>query len=188
MTALYTALRWALPYVIAIAVAFGLVWFVYERGVSDEHERRVAQVDTIQARHIADVKAIGEANEKELARLTQDARDKEAANALRMAALDEKHFKELQDEKANSIRTIDGLRSGAVRVRDKYTCSASGTSSAASGVPSTYTSAGMGDGAASRGLGPEDAAAIVGAADIGDGWAVQLRACQAIVRSDRGMK
>lgn len=181
------ALLWrALPYAIAIAVAAAVVWFIYGKGVSDDRKRSDAVITTLVAQHQLQVTGINLANIQALAKAEQDARDKEAADARAMAELDEKHFKEIENAKAEAQRTIDGLRSGAVRVRHQYTCAPQRAGSATGGVPQASGSTGMGDGGAGRGFGPADALAVIGAADEGDGWAAQLLACQAIVRRDRG--
>lgn len=186
MTALWAFLKTVLPYAIAVAVAFAAVWYVYGLGVNAEHARRVAEVTALNASHTSDLLRISEANTTALAKAQGDARDKEAADQAAMAALDEKHFKELQDEKTNSQRTIDGLRNGTVRVRNKYACAGASDGSTGGGVPQASSGTSVGNGAAQRGFGIADATTVIGAADQGDGWATQLLACQAIVRQDRG--
>lgn len=187
MTAAILRALWrALPYLVAVAIVGAALWFVYSKGVGDEHERRVAEVTALNSTHEAELSRIDAENNALLAKLTAEARAKEAADAKAMAELDQKHTKEMKDAKAEAQRTIDGLRSGAVRLRSQYACTPGGTGSPASGVPKAGTSTGMGDGATGRGFGIEDATAVFGAADEGDGWARQLLACQAIVRMDRG--
>lgn len=176
----------ALPYAIAIAVAAAVVWFIYGKGVSDDRKRSDAAITALAAQHRLQITGINLANSKALAKAQQDARDKEAADAQAMAELDKTHFKELQNAKAEAQRTIDGLRNGAVRVRAQYTCAPERAGRATGGVPQASTSTSVGDGAAGRGFGAADAAAVIGAADEGDGWASQLLACQAIVKRDRG--
>ncbi|CAG2144472.1 hypothetical protein LMG31506_03013 [Cupriavidus yeoncheonensis] len=110
-------------------------------------------------------------------------RDKEDQHADDMAALDAKHTKELADAKTISDRTIADLRAGSIRVRDRLTCPAAsgpGTASQAG------TGASMGDAAARGGLQAADAELVLRIAGEADEVAVQLAACQAIVRMDRG--
>ncbi|MNK29198.1 Bacteriophage lysis protein [compost metagenome] len=188
MSAGWKLLLRALPYVLGVLLIGAALLYARNVGRDGEHALRVAEVAQLNADHRADLARIDGENKAALARVTQEARDKEAADQAAMAALDEKHFKELQNEKANSERTIAGLRSGAIRVREQYTCPRASDSSAPGGVPQASSSPGMGDGSTGRGFGAEDAAEVIAAADTGDRWATQLLACQAIVRRDRGQQ
>jgi hypothetical protein len=176
----------ALPYMAALAVIFAGLWAVYSFGVHVEHQRRVAEVTAMDAKHTKALADISTANSLALAAMQTKAREAEQLAAERMAALDEKYTKEMQDAKRKADADIAAVRRGAVRVRDKFTCPGAG--SPAGGVPQAGRSAGVGDAATGRGLGAEDAAEIIAAADTGDRWARQLMACQAIVRSDRATK
>lgn len=184
MIAAFVKRYWLDLAVVAFVLTAGA--YVYRQGVSHENARRVAEVAQLNQRHEKALADIDGANRTELARLERQRRDAEQANGRAMAALDAQHLKERNEQKSISDRTIAGLRAGTVRLREQYAAARPGDGGAAGSVPSTSASPGLGDGAASGGFGESDVIAILGAAADGDGWAVQLRACQAIVRADRG--
>lgn len=159
----------------------------YQAGKHGERVKRDAQVSELNRAHDADLAAIDRANREALATAQQATLDAERTHALRIAAIDAAHTKAMDEQKSISNRTIAGLRDGTVRLRSQYATRACSSDGGASGVvPSAGASAGVGDGGAQGGFGTADVIAILGAAAEGDGYAVQLRACQAIVRADRG--
>lgn len=173
-------MRAALPYLVAIVAAFLLAFGCYSFGVHVEHQRRVAEVNGINAQH---AQAITNATQRTLD-AEQRERDKEAQHATDMAALDAQHTKEMNDAKAAADTTIANLRAGSIRVRDRFTCNAAGAKPTSS-TGQAGTSASVGDGATAGGLQTADAEFLLREADRADAVTVQLGACQAIVRGDR---
>lgn len=188
MIGLWKLFRAALPYMVAVAVVLGALFAAYRFGVSVENAQRRAEVADLKRDHGDTLALLNGAHKDALAKALQevaDAKDKAAAD---MAALDEKFTKEMNDAKSKSEADVAAVRAGAIRVRDRFTCTAPADSAAGPGGgagQAVGTSAGVGDGAAVRGLGPQDAGEILAVADTGDRWAVQLRACQAIIAKDR---
>lgn len=174
-----TLLRAAFPYLVAIASAVVLFFFVYQFGVHVEHQARLAEVSQLKAQH---AQAIADATQRALDAEARE-RSKEAQHAADMAALDEQRTKEMNDAKAAADATIADLRAGSIRVRDRFTCPANAAGTGAAGQAGTSTS--MGDAAQGHGLQPADAEFLLSEAKRADEVTVQLRACQDIVRGDR---
>jgi prophage endopeptidase len=172
-------LREIAPYLAAIAAVFGILYLAYSFGLHVEHQARVAEVAGIKRTHAEELAKA----HQERADAEQRARDIEAQRAADMAALDAQHTKEMNDAKADADRTIADLRAGTLRLRERFTCPAS-TAAGTAGQAGTSTS--LGDAAARYGLQPEDAEFLLSEAERADEVTVQLRACQAIVRGDRG--
>lgn len=169
-----------------VAAIAALVW-AYGFGVDAERARRVAEVATLNATHDADLAAIDRTNRDALATAQQATRDAERIAGLRIAAIDAAGTKALHEQQVAADRTIAGLRAGTIRLREQYAQAARpGDGGPSGGAGQAGTSPRMGDGPAIGGFGEPDVIAILGAARDGDHWAEQLRACQAIVRSDRG--
>lgn len=103
------------------------------------------------------------------------ARKAEQALAEGIAKADAKHQQELADAKASRDRTIAGLRSGAIKLRDEWAgCETDRLSSAATGA-----------------IGPDDAAErrISGTGRVleaVDDDAAKIRGLQDILRAERG--
>lgn len=200
MMALWKLFRAALPYLVAVAVVLGALFAAYRFGVSVENAQRRAEVadlkrthtndmTAMQLQHTGTLSAMNTAHQEALTVALQQVADAKDQAAKDMAALDLKYTKEIQDEKRKSVRDIAAVRSGELRLRERFSCPAPapGRAAGAGGdaEQAAGASAGMGDGAAQRGFGAEDAAIALGLADEGDQWAVQLRACQAIIAKDR---
>ncbi|AXF38215.1 putative Rz-like lysis protein [Ralstonia phage phiRSP] len=170
----------------AIAIIGALVLFAalflggVKLGTHVEHNARLAEVADINARHATELAKA----HKERADAEQRARDIEAQRAADMATLDAYYQKELSDAKTVSDRTIAGLRAGTLRVRERFTCPGGATRTGAAGQAGA--GAGVGDAATRYGLQAEDVAVLLLEADRADEVTIALRACQAIVRGDRG--
>jgi len=80
------------------------------------------------------------------------------------------------DQKANAA-AIASIRSGAIKLRKRFTCA----TSSANPVPKTADSSGVSNGQAKSGLQPADAEFLVQLADRADAVVHQLDACQAIL-------
>lgn len=178
-------LRAAIPYIILAAIIFGALLFAYDFGVGTERARKDAEISALKLKHATTLGQIDREHRTQLdaARLLVIATERKAADE--MAAMDMKFTKELNDAKHKAAADVAAVRAGAWRVRDEFTCSAPGDAGPSGGAAAPHASAGVDHGAAQRGLRSEDAAEIIEAADTGDRWAVQLRACQAIIRRDR---
>ncbi|MED5607794.1 lysis system i-spanin subunit Rz [Pseudomonas sp. JH-2] len=103
----------------------------------------------------------------------------ERARAKTQADIDAAYQKGTQDAQTQLDSTLSDLRADNLRLRRKFTCSAPASAGA------TAASAGGGDGGAQGGLQRADAEFLVRLAAEADAVALQLQACQAIVRSDR---
>lgn len=103
----------------------------------------------------------------------------ERARARTQADIDTAYQKGTQDAQAQLDSTISDLRADNLRLRRKFTCPDPANAGA------TAASAGIGDGGAQGGLQQSDAEFLVRLAAEADAVALQLQACQAIVRSDR---
>jgi hypothetical protein len=117
----------------------------------------------------------------ELAALQQQARDSEHAHAQQLADIDQQHQKDIQHEISSRDAVIADLRAGTVSLRKRFTCAAAGNER----VPSTATSTSGSDAAGAGGLSADDASVLVRLASRADEVALQLQACQAVVRADR---
>lgn len=111
----------------------------------------------------------------------QQTRDLEAKHRTDMAAADQRLTEALNDERAKSEAAVAAVRAGTVRVRDRFTCPATGSGQLSN--PGTGT--GPGDGAAAHGLQSTDVEFLLRLAGEADEVAQRLKACQAIVRADR---
>jgi len=170
----------ALPYLAAILAAFAVLFGAYSFGVHVERQARVAEVNGLNAEY---AQQLADANQR-TADAQQRERDKEAQRQRDMAALDVQHHKELTDAKAAADRTIADLRAGNLRLRERFTCPAA--AGPAGGAGQAGTGASVGDAAQGHGLQPADAEFLLSEAARADEVTVQLRACQDIVRRDRG--
>ncbi len=121
-------------------------------------------------------------NATELAKLQAKTRATEQAKAAQLATIDEAHQKAIHDQQIISDRTIADLRNGTIRLRDKFT----NEFAAASRLPSATAGPSVDYAAASIKLQQQDAEFLIFTAGEADQIADQLRACQAVVRADRG--
>lgn len=104
--------------------------------------------------------------------------DSERATAKTQADIDTAYQKGITDAQAQLDSTLADLRSDVIRLRKRFSCPAAS-------VPATVAGAPVGDDAESGGLQREDAEFLVRLASDADAIALQLKACQAIVKSDR---
>jgi prophage endopeptidase len=106
-----------------------------------------------------------------LAKVTEDAREKERLLSRSMAAIEANHQKELTDAKTERDRFIAGVRSGAIRLSIPVVADRRATASA-DPAPAA------GDRHETRAeLAPEAGAALAAIADDGDDGIRQLNAC-----------
>ena len=147
------ALPWQVYAAVAVAVLLAGVWL----------HGRASGADSVQA----DWDAQEAVYAQQRAASAIAARDTEARWRAEYKAIAERFLKEQADAKLETDRTIAGLRAGTVRLRDRFTCpSLPGASADSSGVAE----------AGPRGLQPEDAEFLVGAAARADEVARQLNA------------
>lgn len=102
----------------------------------------------------------------------------ERAIAKTQADIDTAYQKGITDGKVQLDSTLSDLRADVIRLRKRFSCPAAG-------VPAAAASATVGDDAEASGLQREDAEFLVRLASDADAIALQLKACQAIVKSDR---
>ncbi|HEY9460809.1 MAG TPA: lysis system i-spanin subunit Rz [Paralcaligenes sp.] len=158
-------------------LALSFLAVIYFTGVSNGRHARDLEAK-------AELARISESHTQALLAAADTARRMEKHYTQQMALIDEKHTKELNNEKAMADSTITALRAGAIRMRDRFTCAA-GTGLR---LPQVGTTAGMGDGATAGGLQIEDGTFLIREAERANKVATQLAACQAIVKSDRDGK
>lgn len=136
----------------------------------------MARIDNLSMRRdIANLRAEGaEKREKE----TQRVLDDERAIAKTQADIDTAYQKGKTDAQAQLDSTLSDLRADVIRLRKRFTCPAASVQATAAGAP-------VSDDAEAGGLQREDAEFLVRLASDADAIALQLNACQAIVKSDR---
>jgi prophage endopeptidase len=156
--------------VAALAIVLVLGGVSYSKGRAAAAQKFNLQLSAISGEH-----------KKQLAALEAAARVKEQAAVVQIAAIEAQHQEQLKDEKSKSDAATSDLRSGAVRLRNRFTCDAG----ASGGVPDAATSTSGGDAAASRGLQGADAELLIREAARADEIVLQLQACQAVVAADR---
>lgn len=105
--------------------------------------------------------------------LNTAARQKQEA----IAAIDAHYQQVMIDDQKINDATIASVRSGALKLRKRFTCPAV----RANPVPKTADSSGSGNGSAKGGLQPSDAEFLIQLADRADAVVHQLDACQAIL-------
>lgn len=165
------------PYITAASITAGVLFACYWAGANRTEKLLTAQ-------HQAQLQQITADHAQAMADATEAMRKQERQHADAMAALDAQKTRELENEKAIADATIADLRADAIRVRDKFTC---GTASAtAAGQAGGTTS--MGDARANGGLQAADAEFLLREAARADEVTLQLQACQAIIRADRGQQ
>lgn len=134
------------------------------------------RIDSVSAaRNLALSRAAGaEKRETDLQQVLTD----ERAIAKTQADIDTAYQKGITDGKVQLDSTLSDLRADVIRLRKRFSCPAAG-------VPAAAASATVGDDAEASGLQREDAEFLVRLASDADAIALQLKACQAIVKSDR---
>ncbi len=167
-----------LPYLAVLALVCATHFAAYMHGADTTQEKANAAMSDVR-KNIAEQNA---AHALQLVAALRKASDQERDFAQQMAYIDQQHQKEIHENQIASQRVIAGLRDGTVSLRDKFTsCKRSADSGSAQAGASTCG----GDGPASVQLQAEDAEFLILVAQDADRVADQLRACQAIVRSDR---
>ncbi len=167
-------LRLIAPYLITASIAAGVLFACYWYGASSTQER-------LEALHLAQIQTIKAEGAKALAEATEAMRKQEQQHAAAMADLDAQKTRELENEKAAADAVIAGLRADTIRVRDQFTCGASTPAAGQAGA-----TPGMGDAGKKRGFQKQDAEFLLREAARADEVTMQLQACQAIIRADRG--
>lgn len=149
--------------------------------------------ETLYDATVAEYEAARARIEAEAARRTAEAEARaraiEAQHAADLAAITQAHEEALRNATAERDRTIDALRTDALRVRERFTCP---EPAGVSGTDRDRTAEAPGGGqldhaGARRGLSVEDAGFLLRIAAEADEIVHQLRACQAVIRRDRGL-
>jgi hypothetical protein len=133
--------------------------------------------------HQAELTRINLANASALALLQAQVRKQEQDKAAELAAIADKHQQDIANREAISNRTIADLRAGTVRLRSDI---AANEFAASVRLPSAAAGTGQRPAAQGVGLRIADAEFLIRTANEADQVADQLRACQAVVRADRG--
>jgi hypothetical protein len=139
--------------------------------------------ETVTGNHFKAVIAQNAENEaKQRAALEAKARDTEQHAADAMARIDEQHQKAIENEKAKADAVIAAYGAGTVRLRNRFTCPATGTGG---NMSAAATSTGQRDERTQGGLQQQDVQFLVRFAAEADELADQLSACQSIIKADR---
>jgi prophage endopeptidase len=168
------ALRGVVPGLLVAGVAAGCAYAGYAHGVATTRTRYELRIGSDALKHARAVLA-WEARLKAIERQRVDA----------MAALSTTYEKAREDEKEQYERHAAELRNGLVRVRRRFACGAPADSADAADV-AAGASASRADAAEGVGLHLADAQFLLRIASEADQVADQLRACQAVLRADRG--
>lgn len=102
----------------------------------------------------------------------------ERAIAKTQADIDTAYQKGITDGKVQLDSTLSDLRADVIRLRKRFSCTPASVQATAAGAT-------VGDDAEASGLQREDAEFLVRLASDADAIALQLKACQAVVKSDR---
>lgn len=102
----------------------------------------------------------------------------ERAIAKTQADIDTAYQKGITDAQDQLNSTLSDLRADVIRLRKRFSCTPASVQTTAAGTP-------VSDDAEAGGLQREDAEFLVRLASDADAIALQLNACQAIVKSDR---
>jgi hypothetical protein len=160
------------PYFIAVFLFFGWTYASYHHGVStttDKYEARLAQ--------------IAKENADNVIALQAQARIKEQVAGSMQAAADIAHQEKLNHETSSRDDVIASLNADAIKLRKRFTCSSTDKR-----VRSAATSIGVSDAGQTGGLHNQDAEFLIREASRANEVVLQLQQCQAVVRSDRGIK
>lgn len=169
---------WKVMGVTALVVAIiGLFAATYFSGV--QHER-----DRLTAVHTAAIETIKRAAAEDLAEAQSAARAAEQASRQRIHDIEVQHYEKMQAAEAERDRLLAAVESGELRLRDRFTCPASGSGS----VPGTVPGSAGSEPAQAGGLQQADVQFLVRFAHEADEVTRQLQACQAILASDRQKK
>lgn len=160
---------------LAIAAAWGSGYRIRAR-MAD------ADLAELAASHATTLADLERTNRIALQTATDAARAAENKRVADMAALDLKYTQEMTNAKRETDAALAAVRSGELRLRNRFTCNSSATSSS---VPETGAGSRVDNDSAGGGLQTEDAVVLVQWADRADAIVRQLNACIAIVQADR---
>ena len=159
-----------LPYILGAALILGGAFGCYHYGVKVTSEHYELLISKSNLEHSNEVIA-----------LQNKVRLEEQNHAEKINAISIEYEGKMNDEKSKLTAIIDSYASGAVRLRNKFTCQ----SSAPNSLPVTTTTASVDHGKTSIGLQRQDVEFLVSEAARADSTSDQLRSCQAVILSDR---
>ena len=157
----------ALPYLLAVALVLGALFGAYQHGVTTE--RTTWQARTSEALAVAMQQA---------AQAQGKAREAEQASAQAMHSIDNAYQQGRTDAQIQYDHTIADRDSGAISLRERFTCPA-----LASGLPNTSTTTSKRDAGTARGLQRTDEGFLVQLAKRADEVTMQLQAAQQVIVS-----
>lgn len=170
---------WLILIVLAVVVAAG--WVAYERIDGRGYARGKSETEAGYAKRDND--ALVKANQR-IQELQDAARAKEREHAAQLTAINDQYQRDKAREIANRDRVIAGLRDGTTRLYVQLAGEAADR--CRGGMPETAAGGGGNTGTGRTGiLGEADSAFLINEANRADRIAGKLKACQAIVRSDR---
>jgi hypothetical protein len=155
---------------LVITASHGLAYHAGKVAGDVAHKAELTRINLTWAKALADQQA--------------KARQQEQDKAAELAAIDQRHQQDIANREAISNRTIADLRAGTVRLRSDI---AANEFAASVRLPSAAAGTGQRPSAQGVGLRIADAEFLIRTAGEADEVADQLRACQAVVRADRGM-
>ena len=166
----------AIPYAAVFAIPIGGAMLIYQKGYQAAQDRYTAVI----AQNNAD-------NATASTLLVNKARLDEKSKADELSAIDANNLKAKDNEITSRDAVIAGLRSGAIGLRDRFTCPAVGNGPGNQLLPFLAPSTGQRDEASSGGLQAEDAEFFIQESSRADEVVKQLQACQAVVKADRAV-
>lgn len=176
------ALKRFWPHLVVVFATLALCAWLYSLGAKSERVKANAEIAELKADHATTLADLERTNRIALQAATDAARAAENKRVADMAALDLKYTTEMTNAKRETDAALAAVRSGELRLRDRFTCN---SSTASGSVPETGAGPRVGDDATPSGLQVADAAVLVQRAADADEVVRQLTACQAIVRADR---
>jgi hypothetical protein len=186
----HVAMPWwmkLVPYVLVVVIVASCGWSAYRFGVKVEHQARLAEVAQLRQQQTRLLAAVDRANRDALSKARADVIAAQQKAAADMAALDAKHFQELNDANAKADAAVAAVRAGTLRVRKRLTCPTAVRSDGGAGgaAAQAAASAGVGDGTGARGLSADDVQILLRIGERANGVGEKLKACQAILAADR---
>ena len=173
MIAIWFFVKKFAPYLIAFAVLAGVLGAVHRHGTLTERR-------TLTAEYEANISKLRADADKQHDADVQAARVIEHQAAQAVATIETKYLLDTKNEKSRTDSVIADLRSGAVKLRSRFTCAPNPGS--VSGA--TASTAGNNDGV-QGGLQEPDAEFFIQLAASADEVAHTLEACQSLVMADR---
>lgn len=177
------ALKRFWPHLVVVFATLALCAWLYSLGAKSERVKANAEIAELKAEHATTLADLERTNQIALQTATDDARATERRLTDEMAARDLIHTQEMTDATKKLEADLAALRAGDVRMRNRFTCP--DRPAASSGTAEIGAGTGLGNETGPRGLQREDIALVLRIAGEADAVAIQLRACQAIVRADR---